>query len=100
MTSELKTHTLRFNRALEPFKVMLVNRRAELSSQDWFHLVNRTKEGILNQPDQYLGKELPDAETLSIAIDKIFSDFLKVQKVEQPQSPGTKSGLDLRSGPL
>ncbi len=85
MNPDLKIHTLRFNRALEPFKVMLVNRRAELSSQDWFHLVNRTKEGILNQPDQYLGKELPDAETLSIAVDKIFSDFLKVQKVQQPQ---------------
>ncbi len=80
MTSEIKTHKLKFNRTLEPFKVMLVNRKLNLSSHDWLQLVNRTKEGILSQPDQYLGKELPDSDTLSHVIDVIFSDFLKDQK--------------------
>ena len=80
MTAELKTHKLKFNRTLEPFKVMLVNRKTQLTHMDWIDLVNRTKEGILSQPDQYLGKELPDAETLSKIVDRIFVDFLKDQK--------------------
>ncbi len=80
MTAEIKTHKLKFNRTLEPFKVMLVNRKTQLSPMEWIDLVNRTKEGILSQPDQYLGKELPAAETLSKVVDKIFEDFLKDQR--------------------
>lgn len=80
MTPEIKTHKLKFNRTLEPFKVMLVNRRTQLAHLDWIDLVNRTKEGILSRPDQYLGKDLPDAETLAKVVDKIFVDFLKEQK--------------------
>jgi hypothetical protein len=48
---------------------------------NWIDLVNRTKEGILSQPDQYLGTELPDVDTLQKVIDKIFADFLRQQKV-------------------
>ncbi|HOX82674.1 MAG TPA: hypothetical protein PLJ60_07770 [Chryseolinea sp.] len=59
---------------------MLVNRKTQLSHRDWIDLVIRTKEGILSQPDQYLGKDLPNPETLSKVVDKIFYDFLKQQK--------------------
>ena len=81
MNTEIKIHKLKFDRTLVPFKVMLVNRRSQLSYTNWIDLVNRTKEGILSQPDQYLGTEFPDVDTLEKVIDKIFVDFLRQQKV-------------------
>ncbi len=79
MTTEIKTHRLRFNRALEPFKVMLMNRKGDLTLEDWLHLVNRTKHGVLTEPDQYLGKELPDKEAIQKVVERIFFEFLKEQ---------------------
>lgn len=79
MIFETKDLELHLNTAIEPFKIMLIDRKGELSNDDWLNLVNRTKEGILTQPDQYIGKELPEADTLKMVVEKFFCDFLQQQ---------------------
>jgi hypothetical protein len=69
----------RFNIALEPIKVMLVNKKRTLSLVRWLSFVNSTKHSVLSHPDQYLGDELPEREVLEPIVGTIFSEFLRDQ---------------------
>ncbi len=74
---ELKLYKRRFNHRLEPIKVMLVQRQYSLSRKRWLSFVEQTKWSILHEPEEYVGPNLPDSETLQIIITEIFDDFLK-----------------------
>ena len=76
MDPEIALYKKQFNVTLEPFKVMLINRKETLAYHDWRALVERTESSIINNPDQYLGAELPERESLTIIIKNIFEDFL------------------------
>ena len=76
MKEEITLVRMRFNKSLEPIKVMLVNRRQTLSSPEWLRFVEHTKTSIIHNPDQYLGSEIPPQEMLVEIIERIFSDFL------------------------
>jgi len=67
----------KFNTALEPIKVMLVNKKRNQSLQAWVTFVNRTRARVLSKPNEYLGDNLPPAEMTSEIVDSLFSDFLK-----------------------
>jgi hypothetical protein len=69
----------RFNIALEPIKVMLVNKKRTLTLVKWLGFVNRTKSSVLTYPDQYLGEELPSKDVMEPIVSTIFSEFLKDQ---------------------
>jgi len=79
MTKDLRQYKTKLNRRLEPIKVMLVNRRTILPTDEWLHFVQKTKASIMVHPDQYLGEELPPPELLTRVIEIIFADFLKDQ---------------------
>ena len=78
MEHEFKSHWIKSNKALEPIKVMLANRREKLNRQEWLKFVEHTKTSIINHPDQYLTHQLP-AETFIAIIEKIFENFLRDQ---------------------
>jgi hypothetical protein len=76
MDPEIVMYKKQFNIALEPFKDMLMNRKATLAYPDWRALVERTESSILRNPDQYLGQELPEQESLNVIVKDIFEEFL------------------------
>jgi hypothetical protein len=76
MNPEIITYKKQFNVTLEPIKVMLLDRKYTLEHTEWVALVERTESSILRNPDQYLGKELPEQESLNIIVKNIFEEFL------------------------
>lgn len=67
----------KFNTALEPIKVMLVNKKRTQTLATWIAFVNKTRTSVLSRPKEYLGENLPPDEMTSQIVDSLFSDFLK-----------------------
>jgi hypothetical protein len=67
----------KFNTALEPIKVMLVNKKRTQTLQTWLLFVNKTKARVLSKPHEYLGDKLPPVEMTNEIVNSLFSDFLK-----------------------
>lgn len=61
---------------LEPMKAMLVNLESTLSREDWLQFVDKTRISIINKPEQYLGLDIPDNDSLSIIVSEIFHEFI------------------------
>jgi hypothetical protein len=76
MNPEIRTYLNKFNSTLEPIKVMLRYKKDDLTYSDWIAFVERTQASILRNPDQYLGPELPEKESLDIIVKTIFRNFL------------------------
>lgn len=69
----------KFNNALEPIKVMLVDKKKKLTLASWITIVNQTRDRVLLQPDQYLGEQLPPHEHMVNIVNDIFRDFVKAE---------------------
>jgi hypothetical protein len=67
----------KFNTALEPIKVMLVNKKRTLTLPTWLAFVNRTKARVMSSPNEYLGEKLPPEELTKEIVNSLFTDFLK-----------------------
>ena len=76
MDPEIGTYLKKFNTSLEPIKIMLINKKDGLTHSDWLGFVERTKASIIRNPDQYLGPELPEQESLEVIVKTIFTNFL------------------------
>lgn len=76
MSEDEKLFRAKFNRLLEPIKVMLVNRKKNLSPEDWNDFVQQTKLSVIGHPDQYLGAEIPRQALLVSIVNKIFEEFI------------------------
>lgn len=74
-----KPYRIRFNRTLEPVKVMLVNRKNKLLHTQWLDFVELTRSSIISHPEEYLGRELPSQRTIGRVVDGIFSEFLRIE---------------------
>ena len=83
-----KAYRIRFNRTLEPVKVMLVNRKNKLPHTQWLDFVELTRSSIISRPEEYLGRELPSREILSRVVDGIFADFLRVEGESMERKTG------------
>lgn len=77
MDRETAYYRRKFNTALEPIKVMLVNKKRTLTLATWLAFVNRTKSSVLSAPTEYLGENLPPKELTDQIVDSLFSDFLR-----------------------
>lgn len=77
MDRETAYYRRKFNTALEPIKVMLVNKKRTLTLATWMLFVNKTKESVLERPVEYLGANLPEKEITDSIVDSLFSDFLR-----------------------
>jgi hypothetical protein len=61
---------------LEPVKAMLVNLESTLPREEWLQFIDKTRQSIINKPEQYLGWDIPDHVSLTIIITEIFSEFV------------------------
>jgi hypothetical protein len=61
---------------LEPMKAMLVNLEKSLSREEWLKFIDKTRLSIINNPEQYLGLDIPDHTSLGIIVSEIFDEFL------------------------
>jgi hypothetical protein len=77
MDRETAFYRRKFNTALEPLKVMLVNKKRTQTLQTWMAFVNKTKASVLERPEEYLGENLPPKELTHEIVDALFSDFLR-----------------------
>ena len=77
MSTAFKYYKRRFKNALEPLLVMLVARKADLGSKKWNGLVLRTVSGIINNPAEYLGNDLPEYSLTCDILYEIFEQFFK-----------------------
>jgi hypothetical protein len=55
---------------------MLQHKKQQLSPEAWISFVKQTKQSIINNPDQYLEKDIPKADKLLIVIDQVFDEVL------------------------
>jgi hypothetical protein len=69
----------KFNNALAPIKVMLVEKKRRLTLATWISFVNQTRDRVLVSPQQYLGEPLPPSELMITIINDIFRDFVKAE---------------------
>jgi hypothetical protein len=77
MDRETAYYRRKFNTALEPIKVMLVNKKRTLTLATWMAYVNKTKASVIDRPVEYLGDNLPAKEITDKIVDSLFSDFLR-----------------------
>lgn len=64
-----------FEKTLAPFLEMLTYQRTQLELKDWEKMVERTLYQICQQPEQYLGKDLPASAVIKKSVGKIFDQF-------------------------
>lgn len=78
MEKEDKVYKRRFNSSLEPVKIMLVDLRRTLAPEAWMALVQRTRDSVMRNPDQYIegSNDLPPGDAYQRIISLIFDEFL------------------------
>ncbi len=76
MNDELDNYRRGFIAALNPYLDMLRLRKETMSHPDWLELVNRTRQSIRANPDQYLGKALPSKIVVDKLVNEIFTSKL------------------------
>jgi hypothetical protein len=79
MDPETLYYRRKFNNALEPIKVMLVDKKRKLTLPTWINFVNQTRDRVLTSPHQYLGEQLPPVELMTTIVTDIFRDFVKTE---------------------
>jgi hypothetical protein len=79
MDRETLYYRRRFNNALEPLKVMLVDKKRKVTLVTWISLVNQVRDRVLVSPPQYLGHQLPPPEQLSRIVNDIFREFVSAE---------------------
>jgi hypothetical protein len=65
-----------FLRTLCPFMEMMEAKREATSSEEWISFVRTIQLRIMNEPEQYLGRELPSLLTVQLVVNEIFEEFV------------------------
>jgi hypothetical protein len=87
MEPQVRAVKRKFNHALEPIKVMLVNRKPQFAAQEWIRFVHHTKERVLIHPSEYLGDPLPEQAMIDHVVEMIFAEFLTNEGIHKAQPP-------------
>ena len=72
-----ENHKNLFFHHLKPFLDMLEFQLTAMDAREWEATVHRIASGVENQPEQYLGKDLPAHEVTAHLIREIFDDFIQ-----------------------
>jgi hypothetical protein len=81
MEPQVRAVKRKFNHALEPIKVMLVNRKPLLQAHEWVQFVQHTRERVMMHPHEYLGEALPEQAMIDHVVGMIFDEFLSYEGV-------------------
>jgi hypothetical protein len=74
------SYEVQFNKWLDPFKAMLAQKKKRMQPNEWLEMVERTKNSIIQNPEQYLGRDLPVSTVIHETVTIIFADFLQKQE--------------------
>ncbi|RAV99996.1 hypothetical protein [Pseudochryseolinea flava] len=74
MTRPIHDQKILFAAALRPFLEMIEHKKRRMDLTDWKVYVNRLIDAIINNPEQYLGQNLPSRETTTTIVLEIFSE--------------------------
>ena len=64
-----------FRIMLRPYMDLFEFKKATMPAEEWMAFVNRTKTRVINNPEQFLGNELPPGLIIGEAIESIFSEY-------------------------
>lgn len=64
---------------LEPVKARLVGLQRSLPYREWLEFVDKKRLAIIEQPEQYLGLDVPDRNSIQLIVTAIFEEFLEEQ---------------------
>lgn len=79
----INPHKEKFKLALKPFVEMLEYQKSIVSLRNWLTLVETLTERVIQNPDQYLGNDLPSKEIISEIVHGIFEEFVCKQTSTQ-----------------
>jgi len=82
---EVRLQKHRINKALEPIKIMLLNKRATMTHHAWHEFVAQTRQSILHSPEQYLESESLTTDLLSTLVETSFNEFLHDLEIRLPR---------------
>jgi hypothetical protein len=86
MDHKYKSNKELFKSKLAPMFEVLEYKKTLMDSSEWMAFVSKTQASILNNPDQFLGRELPASCLIEIAVMEIFAEFLAQQEAEALQT--------------
>lgn len=77
----IKTYKKQFDRDLRHIKLILAHERQDMPVKEWLQLVDETKQSILDFPEDFFCRELPEPALYRAAIEKVFAGFLEDQRL-------------------
>jgi hypothetical protein len=76
MDAAIRYHKRKFKNALEPMLVMLLNNRETMSDDSWVAHVQDIQTHVVNNPVEFLGRNLPPPATINEVVALIFNQFV------------------------
>jgi len=83
---EVRLQKHRINKALEPIKVMLLNKRAGMTHLAWHAFVAQTRQHVLNSPEQYLESDSLTTDMMYTLVETSFDEFLHDLEIRMPRA--------------
>lgn len=62
---------------LSPMFELFRHKKTNTENDEWLKFVLRTEERIVNNPEQFLGSELPSKLVLEQSVKELFDQYLK-----------------------
>lgn len=59
---------------------MLIAKKSELQGEKWKEYVSATRGRIINNPEEFLGRDLPNNSLLCDIVEDIFDQFIKTRE--------------------
>lgn len=79
--NNLEAHKNTFRFTIDPIVQMLEHKRTVLNFSAWIQFVQSTKSRIITNPEQYLGKNLPDRAIIEESVEMIFEEMIEEQNI-------------------
>jgi len=79
--NDLEAYKNSFRFTIDPIVQLLEHKRTVLKFSEWIRFVESTKSRIIENPEQYLGKNLPDRKIIVTSIDIIFEEMVEDQSI-------------------
>ncbi|HET6539559.1 MAG TPA: hypothetical protein VFG46_03690 [Chryseolinea sp.] len=77
MDATIRFYKRKFKNALEPMLVMLLNHKDTMSDDSWVTHVQDIQTHVMNNPVEFLGRNLPPATTVKEIVALIFKQFVR-----------------------
>jgi len=77
MDATIRFYKRKFKNSLEPMLVMLLNHKEIMGDDSWKNYVQDIQARVMNNPVEFLGRNLPPATTVKEVVALIFNQFVR-----------------------